>query len=65
MLKGKVRREMKALPVKLVYGVGYEPCGVDEATHVTLNMPGPTGKLTLPEILKVQRAGKGACEALF
>ena len=47
---------MKALPVKLVYGVGYEPCGVDEATHVTL---------TLPVILKGQRAGKGACEALF
>ena len=50
---------MKALPVRLIYGVGYEPCGVDEATHVTLIIPGPTGKLTLPVILKGQRVGKG------
>ena len=34
---------MKALPVKLIYGQGYEPCAIEDATHVTLNMPGPTG----------------------
>lgn len=32
---------MKAKPVKLVYGKGYEPCSVEEATHVTINIPGP------------------------
>lgn len=48
---------MKAMPVRLVYGVGYEPCEVPEATHVTLNIPGPTGQLTLPIILKGSRLG--------
>lgn len=48
---------MKALPVKLIYGVGYEPCSIAEATHVTLNVPGPTGRLTLPVIQSGSRAG--------
>ena len=59
LLKEKGNERKKALPVKLIYGVGYEPCAVDEATHVTLNIPGPTGRLTLPVILKGQRAGTG------
>ena len=50
---------MKALPVKLIYGQGYEPCAIEDATHVTLNIPGPTGRLTLPVILSGARAGTG------
>lgn len=50
---------MKAKPVKLVYGVGYVDAPVDEATHVTLNFPGPVGTLTLPVILKGTRDGTG------
>lgn len=48
---------MKALPVKLIYAKGYEPCSIEECTHVTLNIPGPTGILTLPVILKGTRDG--------
>lgn len=50
---------MKAFPVKLIYGVGYEPCSVEEATHVTLNIPGPTGHLTLPVIRSGPRKDTG------
>ena len=50
---------VKAQPVKLIYGVGYEKCSVEEATHVTLNIPGPTGYLTLPVIRSGPRAGTG------
>jgi hypothetical protein len=50
---------MKALPVKLIYGVGYQSCEVMEATHVTLNIPGPTGRLTLPVIRSGAREGTG------
>lgn len=50
---------MKAQPVKLIYGQGYEPCAIEEATHVTLNIPGPTGLLTLPVLLSGTRAGTG------
>lgn len=48
---------MKAQPVKLIYAVGYEPCAVEDATHVTLDIPGPTGLLTLPIILRGTRDG--------
>lgn len=48
---------MKAKPVKLIYGQGYEPCAIEECTHVTLDIPGPTGLLTLPVILKGTRDG--------
>lgn len=48
-----------AKPVRLVYGQGYEPCQIDEATHVTLNIPGPTGRLTLPVIRSGTRDGTG------
>jgi len=50
---------MKALPVRLVQGHGYQPCATEEATHVTLNMPGPTGILTLPVIQRGTRDGTG------
>lgn len=50
---------MKAAPVRLIYGQGYQPCAVDEATHVTLNIPGPTGLLTLPVVQSGMRAGTG------
>ena len=50
---------MKAKPVKLIYGEGYVSCPVDEATHVTLNIPGPTGRLTLPVIQRGTREGTG------
>lgn len=48
---------MKAQPVKLIYAQGYEPCSIEECTHVTLDIPGPTGRLTLPVILKGTRDG--------
>jgi hypothetical protein len=50
---------MKAQPCKLTIPNGYTPCPVDEATHVTLNIPGPTGRLTLPVILRGKREGTG------
>jgi hypothetical protein len=50
---------MKAKPVKFIYGEGYKDCSIEEATHVTLNIPGPTGKLTLPVIIKGTREGTG------
>jgi len=50
---------MKAQPVRLIYGHGYQPCSAEEATHVTLNIPGPTGRLTLPVIQRGTREGTG------
>lgn len=50
---------MKAKPVKLIFGEGYIECPVEEATHVTLNIPGPSGKLTLPVMLHGKRDGTG------
>lgn len=50
---------MKAKPVKNVIGKGYVECLVNEATHVMLNIPGPTGILTLPVILHGTRKGTG------
>ena len=49
---------MLAKPVRLVGG-RYVLCAVEEATHVTLQIPGPTGRITLPVILKGARAGTG------
>lgn len=51
---------MKAKPVKLVYGDGYHECPIEEATHLTLNIPGPTGVLTLPVITKGSRRDANA-----
>lgn len=50
---------MKAKPVKLVYGDGYYPCSVEEATHVTLHIPSRSQPITLPVILKGERQGTG------
>lgn len=50
---------MKARPVKIVMGEGYVQCPIAEATHVTINMPGPTGILTLPIILRGSRKDTG------
>lgn len=50
---------MKAKPVRIQHGNGYVECSVEEATHVTLNIPGPTGKLTLPVIRRGTRGGTG------
>ena len=47
---------MKARPVRLV-GRSYKDCAVEDATHVVLNIPGPTGILTLPVIIKGRREG--------
>ncbi|CAN7592965.1 DUF6527 family protein [Pseudorhodoferax sp. LjRoot39] len=49
---------VKALPVKLVAG-RYLPCDIGDATHITLNVPGPTGLLTLPVQTSGTRAGTG------
>lgn len=48
---------MKAKPVKIIQGEGYVGCAIEEATHVTINIPGPSGILTLPVILSGSRAG--------
>ena len=50
---------MRAKPVKLIYGEGYIDCQKEDATHITLNIPGPTGILTLPIITKGKREGTG------
>ena len=50
---------MKAKPVKLNYGVGYEDCSIEEATHVVLRVPGPSGQIVLPVITGGKREGTG------
>lgn len=50
---------MKAKPVKLVFGDGYVDTSIQDATHVTLNFPGPVGLLTLPVIISGTRDGTG------
>lgn len=46
---------MKAKPVKA--GAGWEGCPNDEATHVLLNIPGPSGHIALPFTIKGDRRG--------
>lgn len=48
---------MKAKPVRIVDGVGYVQCNIAECTHVSLYLPGPTKRLTLPVILHGTRKG--------
>ena len=36
---------------------GYEPCEPKEATHLTINLPGPSFVLTLPVMIGGTRAG--------
>ena len=50
---------MKAKPVRLIPGKGYEQCAIEQATHVSLRIPGPTGLLTLPVIRSGTRNGTG------
>jgi hypothetical protein len=50
---------VKAQPCKLVHGEGYFPCTVEAATHLRLNIPGPTGELVLPVQIKGRRDGTG------
>lgn len=50
---------MKAKPVRLTPRDGYVQCPIDEATHVSLRIPGPTGLLTLPVIRSGTRNGTG------
>lgn len=50
---------MKARPVRLMPKIGYVECSIEEATHVTLNIPGPTGILTLPVMTQGTREGTG------
>ena len=50
---------MKGLPVKIVQGEGYVPTSVEEATHLTIHIPGPSGKITFPVIRKGTREGTG------
>jgi hypothetical protein len=50
---------MKARPCKLVKGEGYVECNTDQATHVAIMFPGPSGIKVLPFILKGTREGTG------
>ncbi len=50
---------MKAVPKKLVVGQGYVVCKPEEATHLTLNFPGPQQQNTFPVMLHGTRAGTG------
>ena len=50
---------MKAKPVRLTPHDGYTECQIEEATHVSLRIPGPTGLLTLPVIRSGTREGTG------
>lgn len=48
---------MKAKPLKEIYGVGYQDCPIEEATHVQLALPGPLMTRIIPVMLKGQRRG--------
>lgn len=50
---------MRAKPMKLIYGEGYIPCEVGEATHVQLHCPGPFPTRFIPVQLRGTRAGTG------
>lgn len=50
---------MKAKPMKLIYGEGYVPCEVEQASHVQLHCPGPFPNRFIPVQLKGTRAGTG------
>lgn len=51
---------MKAKTVRLTPHDGYEDCAIEEATHLKLNIPGPTGVITLPVITSGRREGTGS-----
>lgn len=50
---------MKAKPVRIAKEGGFEQCPVEECTHVELKLPGPTGRVHLPVILRGTRSGTG------
>lgn len=52
---------MKAIPARRATdpNSGYVQCPVAQATHVALNLPGPTGVLVLPVILRGSRDETG------
>ena len=50
---------MKGLPLKLTGDGIYDHCQPEEATHLKIKMPGPTGILILPVQIKGARAGTG------
>lgn len=50
---------MKAKPVKNIPGEGYVACSIEEATYVTVNIPGPSGNSTFPVITHGKREGTG------
>lgn len=52
-------KAMKARPVKIIKGEGYVDCPVEEATHVAIRIPGPSGLLHLPVMLSGTREGTG------
>ena len=47
---------MKSRPCKLSSG-RYIDCAAQDATHLTINSPGPSGQLTFPVILHGTRKG--------
>lgn len=49
---------MKAKPLKLTSS-GYEPCSIEETTHLQFNVPGPIPTRIIPVIQKGTRAGTG------
>ncbi len=49
---------MKSRPSKLTE-YGYIQCAAEEATHLTIHIPGPSGELTLPVMIKGSREGTG------
>jgi hypothetical protein len=49
---------VKAKPVILLNGE-YIESTIADATHLTIKLPGPSGRLTLPIILKGTREGTG------
>ena len=51
---------MKAIPLKLAApGQGFVQVSREEATHLKIRMPGPTGEIALPVIIKGPRVGTG------
>lgn len=48
---------MKAQPLRLVDGKGYEPCEPAEATHLQLHLPGPLPNRILPVMIGGRREG--------
>jgi len=50
---------MKGRPQKIVPGEGYVNCLPEEATHLTIRIPGPSSLTTVPVQIKGKRAGTG------